>query len=127
MKNNPIAFDELGNQIAKLDGSPLPQEKWEEKGEKIPFHFRTCPKNNWRDRFDDKFGVEETTEYYQEMARRIKQFISDLRKHDMEELIKMLPESEHSLSHIYCEEMREQGFQGCKVKVKQLIKEYYAK
>ena len=57
----------------------------------------------------------------------VKQFISDLRKHDMEELIKMLPESEHSLSHIYCEEMREQGFQGCKVKVKQLIKEYYAK
>ena len=85
MKNNPIAFDELGNQIAKLDGSPLPQEKWEEKGEKIPFHFRTCPKNNWRDRFDDKFGVEETTEYYQEMARRIKQFISGLLK-EQEEL-----------------------------------------
>ena len=103
------------------------QEKNYPEGEKIPFHFRTCPKNNWRDRFDDKFGVEETTEYYQEMARRIKQFISDLRKHDMEELIKMLPESEHSLSHIYCEEMREQGFQGCKVKVKQLIKDYYAK
>ena len=32
MKNNPIAFDELGNQIAKLDGSPLPQNNnWEEE------------------------------------------------------------------------------------------------
>ena len=112
MKNNPIAFDELGNQIAKLDGSPLPQN------------------NNWKEEFDNEFGDCTCYEADQDpkcVKCRGVQFISDLRKKDEEELIKMLPESEHSLSHIYCEEMREQGFQGCKVKVKQLIKDYYAK
>jgi len=79
---------------------------------------------NWNN-FRKEWAILNQGGLEEEHNAMIKQFISDLRQADKEALIKMLPESEHSLSHIYCEEMREQGFQGCKTKVKQLIKDYY--
>jgi hypothetical protein len=86
-------------------------------------------KTNWEKEFDKKFNCDSPNgkaivliyENTQEPAQNIiKQFISDLRKTDMEELIEMLPE------------MISMGDDGIiigqryyKDKVKQLIKNYY--
>lgn len=52
----------------------------------------------------------------------IKQFITDLRKKDKEELIKMLPVQDSSEKY---DSFYGEGFNNCLNQVKQLIKEYY--
>jgi hypothetical protein len=76
----------------------------------------------WEEEFDEKFGVEETTEYYQELARRIKQFISDLRKKDEEELIERLPDKYPAEEG---QDTSEVGFNTAVNYIKKLIKNYY--
>lgn len=86
-------------------------ERWEEFLEKYRWMYSVF--------YIDK-NREQQNEY-ERFEKRLKQFISDIRKHDMEELIKMLPKADN----LYYE--NGQFLSSYKKEVEQLIKDYYVK
>jgi hypothetical protein len=87
----------------------------------------------WQERFYNKFGLNglhaKPVEYmeYEDVSEEVKQFISDLRKKDEEELIKMLPDYRMVFPEQDTEDIIKYklGFNDGIQKIKQLIKDYY--
>ena len=78
--------------------------------------------SNWKDKLTQLFYIQAVKPVYRVMfEHRVAQFITDLRKHDEEELIKMLPRIKRgyiAVSIVYYSAVND---------IKKLIKDYYAK
>ena len=94
--------------------------------------------SNWKDKLTQLFYIQAVKPVYRVMfEHRVAQFITDLRKHDEEELIKIVDKLKLDVeTRIAFKNLKPEsvGYNKCALKVqikikqiKQLIKDYYAK